>query len=96
MKRLLLALILLFAATFGIGAWYSTHRAAVARAERWQVQREENAAEALLDQPIRLYGTQITLDNVRELIAVETGLEVTIDEEKIPGTWRRRFPLRAT
>jgi hypothetical protein len=83
MKRLLLALILAFAATCGLGAWYSSHEAAALQTERWQLRRAEIAADHLLDRPIPFYGNQIALDRFRELIAVETGLEVVIDEAPI-------------
>ena len=83
MKRLLWGTALSFAVAFGLGAWYGIHRAAVARADRWALQREENAAEALLDKPVKFYGKEITLAELRELVAVETGLEVTFDMEAI-------------
>jgi hypothetical protein len=92
MKRILGTLALVFLAVCGLGAWYGRHQAAAARAERWQVQREENAAEALLERPIQLHGTRITLGQLRELIAVETGLEVTIDEAEIAAYQKQQAP----
>jgi hypothetical protein len=99
MKRLLLALILVFAATVGFGAWYSTYQAATARADRWRVRRAALAAEALLDKPIRVDGRTLTLHEFSREIARQTGLNVSIDEEAVArvhgdylGTSRQRRP----
>ena len=83
MKRLLLALILVFAATFGLGAWYSSHEAAALQAERWQLWQAEDAADARLDQPIRLDGEPVTLEQFCGQMAAATGLEVTIDSDEV-------------
>jgi hypothetical protein len=92
MKRLLLVSALTFAAAVGSGAWYSRYQAQFARGQRWQLQRAERAADTLLDKPMRLHGTQVTLEEFRQLIAVETGLDVEIDGAEI-ARLREQDPL---
>lgn len=94
MKRLLLVATLVSAATLALSAWYSRHTASLARAERWQTQQEEIAAEALLDQPITLDGRHVTLAELCNLVADETGLEVGIDSNAIgPEKISFRLPI---
>ena len=98
MKRMLWTLALTFLAVFGSGAWYSHHQASVARADRWSLHLEEDAADARLDKLVRLDGRQVTLAQLGDLVAAETGLEVTIDEDAILRVYGeyirgRRAPL---
>jgi hypothetical protein len=83
MKRFLWIAALSFAAACGLGAWYATHQAAASRAARWGLQREETAAEALLERPVTFDGREISLEELRELVAAETGLDITIDSQTI-------------
>jgi hypothetical protein len=98
MKRMLWTLALTFLAAFGSGAWYSHHQASVSRADRWSLHLEEDAADARLDKLVRLDGRQVTLAQLGDLVAAETGLEVTIDEDAILRVYGeyirgRRAPL---
>jgi hypothetical protein len=98
MKRMLWTLALTFLAAFGSGAWYSHHQASVARADRWALHLEEDAAEARLDKVLHFDGRQCTLAQLRELVEAQTGLEATIDEDAILRVYGeyirgRRAPL---
>lgn len=83
MQRILWTSVLTFLAAFGSGAWYCHHQATTARAARWNIQLELNAADARLDKLLHFDGRQLTLAQLRDLVAHEAGLEVTIDKEAI-------------
>jgi hypothetical protein len=99
MKRMLWTLALTFLAASGGGAWYSHHETSAARAERWSLQLEEDAADARLDRLVRLDGRQVTLGQLRDLVSAETGLDVRVDSDAIvrvqgdPAALTFRLPI---
>lgn len=75
--------VLLIAAIGGGIYWLQQWQAAARRLAAWEEQRSENAARAVLDQPITLKGGVMGLRQFAAQVAEKTGLPVELDEEAL-------------
>jgi hypothetical protein len=88
LRTLLLFVALGFAALVGGGYWYAERQANSRRLARWQLQQEDDAIRARLEESIALPGGEMPLAAFARLIEERTGLRVTVDrsaQETLPA-----------